>query len=185
MSSILFYSTRKSKIFRKKLHTQKNGQSGALKSHNAEKLKGGPFGIFQHPFCRKTSKNAGGLWGKNFRKKCLAVPKKIERGDSLVSPGMVCYAEKQVKPFWSSSLGQIGQFDTIIFCRTFKNYFGQFVWIEKRVTIIVAFHFMKRRLKTSLAFDSSLFRKRNAGSVFIFCVTASGLLFNNSFWRTL
>ena len=73
---------------------------------------------------------------------------KIERGDSLVSPGMVCYAEKQVKPFWSNSLGQMVQFDTIIFCRTFKNYFGQFVWIEKkRVTIIVAFHFMKRRLK--------------------------------------
>ena len=23
---------------------------GALKSHNAEKLKGGPFGVFQHPF---------------------------------------------------------------------------------------------------------------------------------------
>ena len=44
---------------------------------------------------------------------------------------MVCYAEKQVKPFWSSSLGQMVQFDTIIFCRTFKNYFGQFVWIEK------------------------------------------------------
>ena len=76
------------------------------------------------------------------------MPKKIERGDSLVSPGMVCYAEKQVKPFWSSSLGQMVLFDTIIFCRTFKNYFGQFVWIEKkRVTIIVAFHFMKRRLK--------------------------------------
>ena len=35
----------------------------------------------------------------------------------------------------------------IIFCRTFKNYFGQFVWIEKQVTIIVAFQFMKRRLK--------------------------------------
>ena len=76
------------------------------------------------------------------------MPKKIERGDSLVSPGMVCYVEKQVKPFWSSSLGQIVQFDTIIFCRTFKKYFGQFVWIEKkRVTIIDAFHFMKRRLK--------------------------------------
>ena len=153
--------------------------------------KGGPFEVFQHPFCRKTwknwrkiffsfsgknltmpkkterrnplgfsnihsvavhQKNAGRtLWGKKFRKKCLAVPKKIERGDSLVSPGMVCYAEKQVKPFWSSSLGQMVQFDTIIFCRTFKNYFGQFVWIEKkRVTIIVAFHFMKRRLKTRL-----------------------------------
>ena len=38
------------------------------------------------------------------------------------------------------------QFDTIVFGITFKNYFGQFVWIEK-VTIIVAFHFMKRRLK--------------------------------------
>ena len=30
------------------------------KSHNAEKLKGGPFGIFQHPFCRKISKIEGG-----------------------------------------------------------------------------------------------------------------------------
>ena len=27
---------------------------GALTSHNAEKLKGGPFEVFQHPFCRKT-----------------------------------------------------------------------------------------------------------------------------------
>ena len=36
---------------------------------------------------------------KKSEKKCLAVPKKIERGDSLVSPGMICYAEKQVKPF--------------------------------------------------------------------------------------
>ena len=97
---------------------------GALKSHNAEKLKGGdPLRFF------------------NIHSVAL------ERGDSLVSPGMVCYAEKQVKPFWSSSLGQMVQFDTIIFCRTFKNYFGQFVWIEKKVTIIVTFHFMKRRLK--------------------------------------
>ena len=87
---------------------------------------------------------------KKSEKKCLAVPKKIERGDSLVSPGMICYAEKQVKPFWSSSLGQMVLFDTIIFCRTFKNYFGQFVWIEKKVTIIVAFHFMKRRLKMTI-----------------------------------
>ena len=79
------------------------------------------------------------------------MPKKNERGDSLVSPGMICYAEKQVNSFWSSSLGQMVLFDTIIFCRTFKNYFGQFVWIEKKkrkVTIIVAFHFMKRRLKS-------------------------------------
>ena len=37
--------------------------------------------IFQHPFCRKTSKNAGGtLWGKFFSKKSLAVPKKMKGG---------------------------------------------------------------------------------------------------------
>ena len=95
--------------------------------------KGGPFGIFQHPFCRKTSKKySGDPLGKFFFRKVSQCRKKIERGDSLVSPGMVCYADKQVKPFWSSSLGQMVHFDTIIFCRTFKNYFGQFVWIEKK-----------------------------------------------------
>ena len=142
------------------------------KSHNAEKnWKEEPFGIFQHPFCRKTSKKCRGdplrkkISKKKSEKKCLAVPKKIERGDSLVSPGMICYAEKQVKPFWFSSLGQMVLFDTIIFCRTFKNYFGQFVWIEKKshynsrvslheaptkkVTSIVSLHFTKRRLKAS------------------------------------
>ena len=93
----------------------------SILSQNIKKMQGGPFE-------EKKSK-------KKFRKKCLAVPKKIERGDSLVSPGMVCYAEKQVKPFWSSSLGQMVQFNTIIFCRTFKNYFGQFVWIEKKESL--------------------------------------------------
>ena len=104
------------------------------KSHSAEKLEGGPFGIFQHPFCRKTAKKLkGGRFGNFFsRKKSLAVPEKIERGDPLVLPGMmVCYAGKQKKPFWFSSLDQIVQFGAIIFCRTF-NYFGQFVWIEKK-----------------------------------------------------
>ena len=72
-------------------------------------MQGGPFG-------EKISK-------KKFRKKCLAVPKKIERGDSLVSPGLVCYAEKQVKPFWFSSLDQIVHFGAIIFCRTFVELF--------------------------------------------------------------
>ena len=110
------------KNFSTKLHTQKNAP-GALKSHNAEKLKGGLFGIFQHPFCRKTSKKMqGGPFGEFFfRKKSLAVPKKNERGESLVSPGMVCYAEKQEKPFWFSSLDQIVHFDAIIFCRTCRT----------------------------------------------------------------
>ena len=68
-------------------------------------------------------KNAGGtLWGKIFfSKKSLAVPKKNERGESLVSLGMVCYAEKQEKPFWFSSLDQIVHFDAIIFCRTCRT----------------------------------------------------------------
>ena len=92
----------------------------------------------------------GTLWRKKNRKKSHNA-EKLE-GGPLVSPGMVCYAGKQEKPFWFSSLGQMVQFGAIIFCRTLKNHFGQFVWIEKkrkkRVTIIVAFHFMKHRLKT-------------------------------------
>ena len=106
----------------------------SILSQNSKKIEGGPFGE------------------KNFRKKSLAVPKKIGRGDPLVSLEMVWYAGKQEKPFWFSSLDQIVQFGAIIFCRTFKNYFGQFVWIEKKrkATIIVAFHFMKRRLKNKV-----------------------------------
>ena len=81
------------------------------------------------------------------------MPKKAE--SPLVSPGIVCYAEKKEKLFWFSSLGQMIQFGTIKFRITFRNYFGQFVRIEKKVTIIVAFHFMKRRLKTKTSCDSA------------------------------
>ena len=127
------------------------------KSHSAEKkLEGGTLWDFPTSILSQNSKKVEGgdpLKKKKFREKSLAVPKKIGRGDPLVSPGMVWYAGKQEKPFWFSSLDQIVHFGPIIFCRTFKNYFGQFVWIEKKkkkrkVTIIVAFHFMKRRLKT-------------------------------------
>ena len=79
----------------------------------------------------KHQKNTGGPFGEIFFSKKVSQCQKNERGDPLVSPGMVCYAEKQEKPFWFSSLGQIVQFGAIIFCRTFKNYFCQFVWIEK------------------------------------------------------
>ena len=162
------------KKFSKKLHTQKNGPSGApglagaspwrvkvsqcrktkrgdpLRFFNIhsvakhekieenknfhfrekisqcrKKLEGGPFGIFQHPFCRKTSKKMqGDPLGKIFySKKKSRSAEKNERGEALVSPGMVCYAEKQEKPFWFSSLGQIVHFDAIIFCRTFVELF--------------------------------------------------------------
>ena len=99
-------------------------------------MQGGPFG--EKKFEKKIPK-----------KNVSQCRKKIERGDSLVSPGLVCYAEKQVKPFWFSSLDQIVHFGAIIFCRTFVELFWS-VRVDrkkKRVTIIVAFHFMKRRLK--------------------------------------
>ena len=95
--------------------------------------RGDPLGFFNIHSVAKHQKNAGGtLWGNFFFEKKSRSAEKNERGDPLVSPGMVCYAEKQEKPFWFSSLGQIVQFGAIIFCRTFKNYFGQFVWIEKK-----------------------------------------------------
>ena len=90
----------------------------------------------------------GGPFGEIifFSKKKSRSGEKNER----VSPGMVCYAEKQEKPFWFSSLDQIVHFDAIIFCRTFVELFWSVrVDRKKRVTIIVAFHFMKRRLKIS------------------------------------
>ena len=58
-----------------------------------KKLKAGPFGIFKHPSVAKHQTIDGGPLGK----------------DSLVSPGMVFYAEKEEKPFWFSWLGQMMQ----------------------------------------------------------------------------
>ena len=176
MSSILFYSIRKSKIFLKiffRKNYSKNGPSGAPGPASASpwrakrgtlpklstflsQLKGEPFGDktnFRKKIsqCRKKTergdplgfsnihsvakqqKNEGGPFEeKNFPEKSLAVPKKNGKGGPLVSPGMVCYAGKKEKPFWFSSLDQIVQFGAIIICRTFKNYFGQFVWIENK-----------------------------------------------------
>ena len=74
------------------------GFSTSILSQNSKKLNGDPL-------------------GKKFPEKSLAVPKKW-KGDPLVSPGMVCYAGKQEKPFGFSSLGQMMQFETIKFCRT-------------------------------------------------------------------
>ena len=95
------------------------------KSHNAEKKteRGDPLGFFNIHSVAKHQKNAGGaLWGKNFfSKKKSRSAEKNERGESLVSPGMVCYAEKQEKRFWFSSLDQIVHFDAIIFCRTCRT----------------------------------------------------------------
>ena len=58
------------------------------------------------------------------------MPKKTERGDPSVSRYGMLSGERG-KPFWFSSLDQMIQFGAIKFCRTFKNYFGQYVWIEE------------------------------------------------------
>ena len=56
-------------------------------SQSRKKLKGGAFGIFQHPFCRKTSKKCRGtLWGNCFFEKSLAVPKKMKGGSLWSRP---------------------------------------------------------------------------------------------------
>ena len=106
------------------------------KSHSAEKkTERGTLWDFPTSSLSQNSKKlkGGTLWGKQFSgKRVSQCRKKIGRGDPLVSPGMVWYSGKQEKPFWFSSLDQIVQFGAIIFCRTFENYFGQFVWIEKK-----------------------------------------------------
>ena len=101
------------------------------KSHNAEKkLKGGTLWDFSTSILSQNIKKMQGgpfeekkFRRKKFRKKMSRSAEKNERGESLVSPGMVCYAEKQEKPFWFSSLDQIVHFDAIIFCRTFVELF--------------------------------------------------------------
>ena len=105
--------------------------------------RGDPLGFFNIHYVAKHQKNAG--------------------GDPLVSPGMVRYAEKQENLFWFSSLGQIVQFGAIIFCRTFKNYFGQLVWIEKKshYNSRVSLHEAPTKNDTISEFGRDDNRKRN------------------------
>ena len=87
--------------------------------------RGDPLGCFNiHSVAKHQKKMQGGPFGENFfSKKKSRSAEKNERGESLVTPGMVCYSEKQEKPFWFSSLDQIVHFDAIIFCRTFVELF--------------------------------------------------------------
>ena len=57
----------------------------------------------------------------NFEKKSHNAKK--TKGDPLVLPGPVRYAEKQEKPSWFSWLGEMVQFDTMKFRRTFEKLF--------------------------------------------------------------
>ena len=72
------------------------------KSHNAEKTEGGTLWDFPTSILSQNIKKmqGGPLGIKISQKKIISrSAEKIERGDSLVSPGMVCYVEKQIKPF--------------------------------------------------------------------------------------
>ena len=62
------------------------------------------------------------------------MPEKNERWDSLVSPVIICYEEKQEKPSWFSSLNEMVQLDTILFRRTFEEplWLVQSTWIGKK-----------------------------------------------------
>ena len=92
-----------------------------------------PMGVFNIHFVAKHQKIEGGtLQGNFFPEKKSHNAKKTERGDPLVSPGMVRYAGKQEKPFWCSSLDQMVQFGAIIFCRTFVELFWSVQVVGKK-----------------------------------------------------
>ena len=85
-----------------------------------KKLKGGALWDFPTSILSQNSKKieGGTLKGTEFfSEKSLTMPKKL-KGGTLWSRPLWCYAEKQEKPFWFSSLGQMVQFGAIIFCRT-------------------------------------------------------------------
>ena len=88
------------------------------KSQCRKKMKGDLLGFFNIQAVAKHQKFQGVPFEENFFKK-VTMPKKL-KVDPLVLPGTVCYAEKS---FWFSSPGQIVQFDTIIFRRTFVELF--------------------------------------------------------------
>ena len=66
------------------LKTSKNSRKGnfLFSEKNLtvpKKLKGGPFGIFQHPFCRETAKFEGGKDQKNQGRETFHFRKKISQ----------------------------------------------------------------------------------------------------------
>ena len=108
MSSILFYSTRKSKILRKKIFRKnyilkkmdrvaRRGPLARIKVSQCRKPERGPFGVFKHPICCKTSKKLkGGSFGeKKFRKNSQC--RKTEREDPLGFSNIHSVAKQQKK----------------------------------------------------------------------------------------
>ena len=88
-----------------KIEENKNFHFREKISQCRKKLKGGTFWDFLTSILSQNIKKMQGdpLAKFFFRKKSRSAEKN-ERGEPLVSPGTVCYAEKQEKPFWFSSL---------------------------------------------------------------------------------
>ena len=94
---------------------------------------GDPFGFFNIHCCQILKKIEGRPFGfKKFSKKVLTMPKKRKGGPFSLSRYCVCMLRGKRKKVWFSSLRQMIQFGTIKVRRSFKNYLGQLVWIEKR-----------------------------------------------------
>ena len=102
--------------FQKKVSQCRRTESGDIHSvAKQQKIEGGPYGE------------------KFFPKQKFRSDKKIGRAALWSRPVWYVTRGNRTNLFvWFSSLGQMVQFGAIIFCRTFKNYFGQFVWIEKK-----------------------------------------------------
>ena len=95
--------------------------SGGLRAENFARK--GPAPAGPQPSSLKIDLEALVFLFRTLYKSRLSDMNRFRRGGPLASPGTVCYAEKQEKPFWFSSLGQMVQFDTIIFRRTFVELF--------------------------------------------------------------
>ena len=116
-----------------------------------KKLKGEPFWIFNiHSVAKHQQFEGVTVWGNFSPKKSHRAEKTKNLKGGPFSISRYCVLREEEKPFCFNSLCQIIQFGTIKFRKTFKNYFGQFVWIEffYKKPPIAAFHFMQRRLKT-------------------------------------
>ena len=87
---------------------------------------------------------------KYFRKKVSQCRIKIQRGTLCFRPVWdVMLKEEQLLQF-KKPVSNGTNWRRKILYNFWWNYFGKFVWTQKKVTIIIAFHFMKRRLKMAL-----------------------------------
>ena len=86
--------------------------------------RGDPLRFFDIHSVGKHQKIEGATFGDFFRK--------LKEGPFSLSRYWMLRGKRGKAFFWFSSLGQTVQFGTIKLCRIFMNYFGEFVWIEKK-----------------------------------------------------